>query len=318
MPSAKENLTMTANVDVAAREIDFVTRFNQNWDALREVMGIMRPIRKQAGAILKSKVATVTLAESVEEGIEVPYSLAEVEEVTYDEMDIEKYAKAVSIEAIKDHGYEIAVAMTDNAFLNELQANVMSRFYNYLQNVVGAKTATFTTFQMGLAMARGAVLNEFKTMHRSVTEVVAFVNLMDFYGYLGAADITVQNQFGMTYIQNFMGYRTIFLCGDTEIPQGTIIALPVENINLYYVDPSDSDFARAGLQYTTMGDTSLIGFHTQGNYNTVVSECFAIMGLVLFAEYANGIAVVTIGDSEVPFEPSGATGATGATGGTGN
>ena len=231
--------------------------------------------------------------------MEIPYSLAEVEEVPYDEMDIEKYAKAVSIEAIKDHGYDVAVALTDNAFLNQLQSNVMNRFYTYL--LTGSKTATFTTFQMALAMARGAVLNEFKKMQKDVTEVVGFVNIMDFYSYLGAADVTVQTQFGMTYIQNIMGYRVIFLCSDNEIPSSTVVAVPVENIVMYYVDPAQSDFSRAGLQYTTVGETPLIGFHTQGNYNTAVSECFAILGFVLFAEYINGIAVVTIGDEEVPF-----------------
>ena len=297
---AKANLTKTANVDVAAREIDFVSRFQDNWEALREILGIMRPIRKAPGTVLKSKTASVTLQSgTVAEGNEIPYSLAEVDEVPYSEMDIEKYAKAVSIEAIKDHGYDIAVAMTDNAFLNQLQSVVTGRFYTYL--LTGSSTATYTTFQMALAMARGKVLNVFKSMHKDVTEVVGFVNLMDFYSYLGAADITIQNQFGLTYVENFMGYRVVFLCGDNEIPQKKVVAVPVENIVMYYVDPSDSDFSRAGLEYTTVGETPLIGFHTQGNYTTAVSECCAIMGLTLFAEYLNGIAVVTIGSTEVPF-----------------
>ena len=76
-----------------------------------------------------------------------------------------------------------------------------------------------------------------------------------------------------------------------------MIATPVENLVLYYVDPSDSDFARAGLVYRTAGETNLIGFHTQGNYNTAVSESFALMGMVLFAEYLDGIAVADIDTS---------------------
>jgi hypothetical protein len=52
--------------------------------------------------------------------------------------------------------------------------------------------------------------------------------------------------------------------------------------------------AKAGLVYTTgVGETNLIGFHTQGNYNTAVSEAFAIMGFTLFAEYIDAIAVVS-------------------------
>ena len=67
--------------------------------------------------------------------------------------------------------------------------------------------------------------------------------LHDFYDYLGDAAVTVQTQFGLTYIQNFMGYSTLFLLSDPDIAQGTVIAVPVENIDLYYVDPGDSDFA---------------------------------------------------------------------------
>jgi hypothetical protein len=69
-------------------------------------------------------------------------------------------------------------------------------------------------------------------------------------------------------------------------------------IVLYYVDPNESDFARAGLVYTVSGETNLIGFHTQGNYHTAVSESFAIMGLTLFAEYIDAVAVGTINTTQ--------------------
>lgn len=293
---AKQNLIMTGDIQVSPRELDFVTRFERNWEHLREILGIMRPIKKQPGAVLKSKYAEGTLENGkVGEGEEIPYSKFTVKEKTYAEMDIEKYAKAVSIEAIKDHGYENAVQMTDDEFLFELQTDVTKRFYDYLNT--GTLTSTEDTFQMALAMAKGKVLNKFKTMHRSVTNVVGFVNVLDVYKYLGAAEITVQNQFGFTYIQNFMGYSVIFLLGDDEIEQGKVIATPVENIVMYYVDPADSDFVKADLVYaTSAGETNLIGFHTQGNYNTAVSEAFAIMGLTLFAEYIDGIAVITVGE----------------------
>lgn len=291
--AAKTNLTMTADMQVAAREIDFVTRFGRNWDHLREILGIMRPIRKAPGTKLKSKKATVVLQSgTVGEGEDIPYSKATVEEVDYTDLTIEKYAKAVSIEAIKDHGYDVAVAMTDDEFLYELQNEVTERFYAYLNT--GSLTSTEKNFQRALAMAKGSVINKFKQMHKSVTRVVGFVNVLDLYDYLGDAPITVQNAFGFQYIKNFMGYDTIILLSDAEIARGKVIATPVENIALYYVSPSDSDFARAGLVYRTDGETSLIGFHTQGNYNTAVSESFAIMGMTLFAEYLDGIAVVTV------------------------
>lgn len=291
---AKANLITTADIQVTARELDFVSRFEANWEHLREILNIMRPIKKQPGAQLKSKYAEGTLQSgNVGEGEDIPYSKFTVKETIYDEMSIEKYAKAVSIEAIKDHGYENAVAMTDDEFLFQLQTEVTGRFYDYL-NTGTLKVTDATTFQMALALAKGSVLNKFKSMHRSATNVVAFVNIMDVYKYLGGAEI--QNEFGFNYIKNFMGYSVVFLLGDDEIKQGRVIATPVENIVMYYVDPADSDFVRAGLVYTTgAGETNLIGFHTQGNYNTAVSEAFAIMGLTLFAEYIDAIAVADFG-----------------------
>ena len=291
--AAKDNLTKSSDIQSTARVIDFVTRFARNWEHLREILGIMRPIRKEPGAILKSKIASVTLQSgTVGEGEEIPYSKATVIETPYEEMTVEKYAKAVSIESIKTYGYDVAVGMTDDAFLYELQDNVTRRFYAYLNT--GTLASSETTWQRALAMAKGLVINKFKQIHRTVTNVVGFANVLDLYDYLGDANITVQTAFGFQYVQNFMGFSTVFLLSDEEIPRGRVIATPVENIVLYYVDPSTSDFARAGLVYTTDGETNLIGFHVEGNYHTAVSESFAIMGMTLFAEYLDGIAVIDV------------------------
>ena len=291
-----ENLTMAANIAVTPREIDFATRFQYNWEHLRQILGIMRPIKKQPGTVLKSKSAKVTLtAGTVGEGEAIPYSKANIIETPYEEMGVEKYAKAVSLEAIKEHGYDVAVGMTDDAFLFELQSNVTGRFYSYLNT--GTLTGKYADFQMALAMSKGLVVNKFKNMHRMATDVVAFVNVLDVYEYIGAANISVQSQFGFQYMKDFMGYGTVILLSDEEVARGKVLATAVENIGLYYVDPSDSDFARAGLQYTTAGETNLIGVHTQGDYKTAVSEMFAIMGMTLFSEYKDAIAVVSFGGS---------------------
>ena len=289
----KTNLTAAADVAVTAREVDFASRFGNNWEHLREMLGIVRPIRKENGATLKIKSASVTLQSgAVGEGEEIPYSKTTVTETPYAEMTIEKWAKAVSIEAIKEKGYEAAVQMTDNEFLFELQNEVTSRFYAYLNT--GTLTLSESTWLRALALAKGSVMNRFKQMHRTATSIVGFANVMDLYDYLGDRDITIQSEFGFQYVKNFLGYGTVFLLSDEEIARGTVIATPAENIVLYYVDPSDSDYARAGLAYTTDGETNLIGVHMQGNYQTAVSEVFAIMGMTLFAEYQDAIAVATV------------------------
>lgn len=292
--AAKNYLTREQDISVSAREQDFVTVFGKNWDALRTIMGIMRPIRKTPGTQLRSIEASVNLESgSIGEGEEIPYSRATIVEVGFEDITIEKYAKAVSIEAVNKYGAEVAVQRTDDEFRNELQNNVLTRFYTYLNT--GALTGTAATWQAALAKAKGLVLDKFQKMRRTVTNVVGFANVLDLYDYLGAADITVQTAFGLTYIQNFMGYSTLFLLSEPDIARGDVIAVPVENIDLYYIDPSDSDFAKLGLNYVVEGETNLIGFHAEGNYTTAVGESFAIMGMTLWSEYLDGISVISVG-----------------------
>ena len=282
-------------VDVTARELDFVTRFGRNWDALRDILGIMRPIQKQAGTQLKSYEATVTLEDGdVDPGNVIPYSKATVTQVGYKDLTLKKYAKAVPVEDVDKYGVEVAVEKTDEAFLNELQTVVMDDFYNELTSDASALTGTYATFQMAVSMAIGKVQDKFKKLHKNVSSVVVFVNTLDLYEYLGGAEVTVQNLFGLQYIKNFLGADTVIL--SSEIETGKVIAVPTDNLVLYYVDPA-TEFSRLGLVYTTDGDTNLIGFHAQGNYGTAVGEAFALMGMTLWFEYADGVAIVDIDDS---------------------
>ena len=98
--------------------------------------------------------------------------------------------------------------------------------------------------------------------------------------------------FGIEYVDNFLGAGVMVF--SSEIPQGKIIATPVDNILLYYVDPSDAQFGQLGLDYRVQGETNLIGVHVDGNYSTAVGEVFALTGMTLWAEYLDGIAIVTI------------------------
>ena len=290
---AKTGLTKVTNIDATARELDFVSRFAQSWEALRNILGITRAIKKQPGTQLVAYTATVTLENgAVGEGEEIPYSQAAVTEAAKADVTIEKYAKAVSVEAVSKYGAEVAVQKTDDEFLNQLVQRVMGKFYTFINT--GELTGTETTWQMALAMAKGKVIDKFNKINKTVTDVVGFANVLDAYEYIGGANITVQTAHGITYVQDFMGYSTLFLLSEPNIPRGTVIATPVENLDLYYIDPADSDFARMGLEYTTDGETNLIGFHVQGNYGTAVGEAFALMGMALWAEYLDGIAVVEV------------------------
>lgn len=294
--AAKSNVTTTTQFTTAAREVDFVTRFTDNWDALRTILGIMRPIRKSPGTKLISYKASVdgTLqgGTSVAEGDEIPFTKMKVEPVSYGDIEVAKYAKSVTIESVAKYGADVAVEKTDDAFIVALQNKVLGDFYAFLNT--GSLTLTESTWQRALAMAKATVLDKFAGMDKDVTEVVGFANILDAYDYLGDKDITVQTVFGLNYVKDFMGYSTLFLLPEKYITQKRVIALPVENIDLYYIDPGDSDFAKLGLNYTVQGETNLIGVHVEGDYSRATGDMYALMGMKLWAEYLDGIAVVTV------------------------
>lgn len=290
--AVKDNLTMMKDIRTAIREADFVSRFTHNWKALMEIYGIMRPIKKAPGTKLAAVKASIELENgAVPEGEEIPYSLAKVEPVEFADLTLEKYAKAVSLEAVVKYGAQNAVAKTDEAFLNQLQSMIQTRFYDFLQT--GTLTDNQPTFQAGIAMSIGNVIDKFQAMDMDTTSIVTFANTKDAYKYLGAAELTVQNLFGIKYIENFMGADRLIL--SSHIPEGKVIATPTENIDLYYIDPSDPQFGALDLNYTVDGELPLIGFHAEGNYSHAVGEVYALLGMALWAEYIDGIAVTTIG-----------------------
>lgn len=287
------NTTTTAQITVQARELDFVSRFESNWDALREILGIMRPIRKTPGTKLVSSKASIVLQDgAIAEGDEVPLSQATVEPVSFKDLALKKYRKRVTAEAVEKFGAAIAIQKTDDALLNELQGEVLDEFYAFA--MTGTLKSAEDTFQMAVAMAIAKVKDKFKKMRLDYSNIVVFANTLDVGRYVGSANITMQTSNGVEYLKNFLGAETMIV--SSEIPEGTVLAIPADNIVLYYIDPADGDFAALGLNYTTgNGETNLIGVHKEGVYTHVSGDTHVLMGMTLWAEYLDAIAVVTFG-----------------------
>lgn len=291
--AAMDYATIAENYNITPRGINFTTMFGRDTSALTNLLGIMRPIEKVPGTKLTSKRARVELNNAtVQEADETPLSEAFVDEIEYADLELVPYRKQVSAKAVMKYGYADAVIRTDEEMRYEIEDKIMGDFYTYLNG--GELGYAASTWQMALAMAKGVVVDKWKKMHKGITEVVGFANVLDLYEYLGSADVTMQTAFGLNYIQNFMGYRTLFLLSDDQIKRGRVIATPVENIDLYYINPANADFRNSGLNYEVDGVTNLIGFASQGIYSRNVTETYALYGMVLFAEYIDGIAVADV------------------------
>lgn len=290
------NTTTTAQITIQAKEIDLANRFTATWEALSEIMGIMRPIRKSPGTKLVSSKASVTLQDgAVAEGDEVPLSQATVEPVSFKDLVLKKYRKRVTAEAVENYGAAVAVQKTDDALLNELQGVILDEFYEFA--LTGTLTGTEDTFQMAVAMAIGKAKDKFKKMRLNYGQIVVFANTLDVHRYLGATAISTQTSNGVEYLKNFLGADV--LIASSEIPEGKVVAIPADNIVLYYIDPADGDFAALGLDYTTgAGETNLIGVHKEGVYGRASGDTHVLMGMVMWAEYLDAIAVISIGAGE--------------------
>lgn len=292
-------ITKTTNVsNVNVREIDFVSSFANSWQSLINIFGITNAVAKTPGQGMQLITASVAALEaSPAEGVDITPSTVTITGTQVVEADVEKYATAITLEMINKYGYNTAIAKSDEAFKNKLQRVVKDRFYTFLNT--GTLTDTKATFQAALAGAKGKVLDKWSQLGLEPGEVVAFVNVEDFYDYLGSATVGAQvsTAFGMNYIANYLGYSRIFLCDANEVASGTVLATPVDNMVAYYVNPEASDFAAAGLEFTVDGETPIVGYHVDGNYKNMTSEAYAIMGLYLFAEHLDGIAKITISAS---------------------
>lgn len=293
--AAPGGMTGSPQIMVKAREIDFVTSFAKNMQALLDIMGITRMIRKENGSALKVRTASGTLESGdVAPGEEIPLSQYTVQDKVVGTIKIKKYRKGVPLEAIAEKGYAAAVDQTDQEFRSDLRNVILGNFYDVLNS--GSLAGHETTWQMAVSMAIGRVKDKFEKMQRTATGVAVFVNTIDLYKYLGGAQITTQTAFGMTYVEDYLGADVMFI--SSKIPENTVVATPLNNLIAYYVDPADSEFVQAGLSYTVDSETGFIGFHAQGNYERAISDMFAIMGVSLMVEYLDAVANIAVGSAD--------------------
>lgn len=289
------NTTTTANFAIDAKTIDFVERFNANMEALSDIMDIMRPIRKRPGTKLTSYKVTITRGGGQPaEGDDVALSQADVDEVAHKDLALKADRMRVTAQSVEKYGADIAVQKTYDAFIVDIQNDILTDFYEFA--LTGELTGTETTFQMAISMAVGRVKHKFQQMRRKYDKVVVFVNTLDLHRYLGNTTITTQTLNGIEYLKNFLGADTVIASAD--IPEGKVVGIPADNIILYYIDPADGDFKELGLDYYTgNGETNLIGAHREGVYGKVSGDIHVLYGLTLWAEYIDAIAVLSFGDA---------------------
>lgn len=283
---AAENNLIKKDDLARAREIEFVNLFVYSIKKLVEALGVTRKIPKAAGTMLKSYKAVGTLQDGlVAEGDTIPLSKYKTVPVNYEEITLKKWRKATSAEAIIEKGYDQAVVMTGDEMLKDVQKGIRKNFFDFLST--GTGSASGKTFQAALAQAWGQLQVLFED---DEIQAVYFMNPLDVADYLATAQISLQNAFGMTYVENFLGLGTVIF--NSSVPKGSIYATAKDNIVLYYIPVNGADLDEA---FTfTSDETGYIGIHETPDYDNMTCKDTVISGIVLFAERIDGIVVSTI------------------------
>lgn len=299
--TALPNQINASAVNVALDQ-EFVANFKHESDRLMEVLGIFKPEVMRAGETLYQRKITGSLnndkdtdngrssGTSYVEGEEVALSKYEATKTPVGTVDIEPYRKATTAAAIAKSGYEVAVLRTDRKMLSNVRGQILSKFFTFLGN--GTGTASGTNLQKALAKADAKLGDTLEANGDETSEIIHFINRQDAADYLGSANISTQDRFGLTYLADFLGVQRVFLT--SKVASGSLYVTPVENIHIFGLD--FSSFAAAGLAYTT-DESGLIGVAHTPAYNRVSAETHVINGTFMLPEVKDYIVKGTIAPS---------------------
>lgn len=279
----------TVQTDLIAQSVDFTEQFNAGIQTLLQILGKTRITTMPVGSeirIYKSEVTKVDGA--VGENEKIPLSKVTRKLDHTESLHFDKWRKIVSAETIQSSGFKEAVYDTDSKLLREIQNDKKKQLFDQLAKGTGKGSGA--GLQMALSNALGKLTVPFEDID---TQTVLFINPTDVYKYLGIAPITLQNVFGLKYVQDFLGFNLVIQ--SNMIPAGTFYATVVDNINIYKAPVSGGALGQA-FSLTT-DETGLIGMTHRPIDETLSYQTVILSALAMFPERLDGIIVGTIEDA---------------------
>lgn len=282
--AAPTNTTVAADLEPAI-SVDFTSRISTNITELQRVLGISDMLPMPAGTDIKIyKLSKKNTPSQVGEGETIPLTEYERKLARTITLDLNKYRKNTTAEAIQKVGRSMAVNQTDEKLVSEIQKDIKKAFYTALGT--GTGTATGTNLQATLANLWAKLQNYYEDM--DVTPIY-FINPQDVADYLGNAQVTMQTAFGFTYIENFLGLGTAII--SPQVTAKTPIATAQENLNGAYAPVSGDVSQVFGLTYDASG---MIGMTHQIKSENATIDTLVMSNVVFYPEYLDGVFKGTI------------------------
>lgn len=282
--AAEEGTTLSTDL-APAISVDFTTRIAQNIVELQQLLGITDLVPMAAGTDVKIYKWTVEdLADQVGEGEEIGLTKVKRTLANTITLDLDKYRRNTTAEAIQRVGRSIAINQSDEKLIKKVQKGIKGSLYTVLK--AGTGTATGTNLQIILANLWAKLQGYYEDED---VNPVYFVNPQDVADYLGTAQITMQNAFGFTYIENFLGLGTAIV--SPQVTAKKPIATAKENLRGAYV-PMSGDVAQTFN--LTADTTGLVGMTHSTKTGNATVDTLLMSCVKFFPEFQDGVFVGTI------------------------
>lgn len=286
--SAEAGTTVAADLEPAI-SIDLIASLTDNIRTLNSIISVNQTQPMPAGTTIKmyeTKIKSRPKAQ-VAEGVNIP--LTEVERVLKNtfELTLNKERKNTTAEAIQKIGRTAAINDTDRAVVKAIQKDIKANFFSFLATGTGKATAKAPGLQAACSAAWAAVQKFYEDVDATP---IYFISTDDAADYLGAAQITMQTSFGMSYVENFLGLGTAFI--SPSVPAGNVLATAKENLHLAYIPANSSDLAQTfGL---TSDSTGFVGMTHSALTGNATVDTLLMWGILFFPEDLDGIIKVPV------------------------
>lgn len=271
-------------IQAKAQDINTVGKFQSDLHNLLEVLSKTDVQVLPAGTAFKIYKTSGNLnTSSVGEKELIPDSDIKMGEAEIVEIALQKYRNMTSIESIAKKGYDIAVGGSNTAMLRDIQKGIRKSIYASLAS--GTGSATGKNFQGQIASGAAYISKKFED---EAATPVFFANPEDAYGYLGTHNVTLEQQFGLSYLANFMGIGNVVI--DSNVPKGTVYATACENLEVLAADLKSIN----GMELTT-DETGIVAVHNSAVYENAALQVVAYCGVTVKPLFLDRIVKVTIG-----------------------
>lgn len=283
--AAETNTTTTTDLEPAI-SIDCVSKLSSNIVELQKVLGITELEPMTAGTTIKIyKMEQVNTPEQVAEGETITLTKINRTLARTVELVLKKFRRNTTAEAIQKTGREISINKTDGKLISSIQKGIKKDFYSML--LEGTGKASGATFQAALAAAWGAVTKFYEDEDATP---IHFVSSDDVADYLGTAQVTLQQAFGMSYIEDFLGLGTVVI--NPNMTKGKVASTAKENLHGAYIPANTGDVAKTfGL---TSDKTGLVGMTHQPVSGNATVDTLAMSGVVFYPELLDGVILTEI------------------------